>query len=106
VIGTSLAAATWLGWLVAWALTGAAFGAIVGVARDRVLLGVALGALLGPIGWIIVARSRSALLECPGCSRLISRAAQVCPRCGTNVRGAQARSTRSAMRRVDRAGHW
>ena len=102
----SLAANTWLGWLVAWALTGALVGAAIGFTRDRLLLGIGLGALLGPVGWILVARSRTAQLECPGCSRLISRAALVCPRCGANVRAAQARNPRAALRSADRGGPW
>jgi predicted RNA-binding Zn-ribbon protein involved in translation (DUF1610 family) len=102
----SLAANTWLGWLVAWALTGAVVGAAIGWRRDRLLFGIGVGALLGPIGWILVARSRAAQLECPGCSRLISRTALVCPRCGANVRQAQARGPRAALRRVERGGRW
>ena len=90
----------WLGWLGAWVLTGALVGAAIGFRRDRVLRGLLLGAVLGPIGWIVIARSRSGQVECPGCSRMISRAALVCPRCGTNVRAAQARSSRSAQRGV------
>ena len=102
----SVAANAWLGWLVAWALTGALVGAAIGFTRDRLLLGIGLGALLGPIGWILVARSRAAQVECPGCSRQISRAALVCPRCGTNVRAAQARNPRSALRQADRGKPW
>ena len=101
----SVAGGAWLGWLAAWVLTGALVGAAIGFARDRVLAGMALGALLGPIGWFAVARSRVAQLECPGCSRTISRAALVCPRCGANLHREQARSSRSALKRRGR-GPW
>ena len=96
----TLAGNAWIGWILAWVLTGALVGAAIGFTRDRVLRGLVLGALIGPIGWIAIARSRSGQLECPGCSRMISRTALVCPRCGTNLRGARARSSRSEQRGV------
>jgi predicted RNA-binding Zn-ribbon protein involved in translation (DUF1610 family) len=102
----SVAANAWLSWALAWVLTGALVGAAVGFARDRLLRGLVLGALLGPIGWYLVARSRSAQVECPGCSRLISARALVCPRCGTNVRDANVRSSRSTLRRAEQRGPW
>ena len=102
----SVAANTWLSWALAWAVTGALIGTAVGFARDRLLRGLVLGALLGPIGWYLVARSRSAQVECPGCSRLISARALVCPQCGTNVRDANGRSSRSTLRRTGHQGPW
>jgi len=53
-------------WFLLWLVVGGGIGAAIGSAKDNGGSGFVLGALLGPIGWII-----AALLDyprkCPAC---------------------------------------
>ena len=102
-----------LSWLCLWIAIGGAVGAALGASKDRTGAGFALGALLGIIGWIIVATlepsggerrrrveetaqiMRAEVVEsddgsrrtCPWCAEFIKPAAVVCRFCGRDLPG-------------------
>jgi len=95
-----------LPWLGAWVGIGFIGGVFIGWKRNRWLLGPILGLLLGPLGWLLVARMRGRLRECPSCSRTIASGATTCRHCGADVNKTDARSTRAAFKTGDRGGGW
>jgi hypothetical protein len=65
-------------------------GLIIGNTRGRWLLGLGLGLLLGPIGWILVLCLGDASAECPQCCKAIDEKAKLCPYCRSVVAAAAA----------------
>ena len=90
-------------WLSALAITlgCAVVGALIGLSKGRWLAGLAWGAVLGPIGWIVIALSKSAFVECPECGRRNGPSAKVCRHCGVDLRKAALLSERSRLKRDD-----
>ena len=64
------------GWLF-----GALVGGLIGSRRERGVLGMFLGLLLGPIGWII-ALFLDYPYQCPYCKGGVPKGSQVCKNCG------------------------
>ena len=95
----------WL-WALGITIACAAVGAAIGLAKGRWVAGFVWGAALGPIGWIVIALSRSTLVECPECSRRNVPAAKVCRHCGINLQAAVRRSARATMKRNDSGRGW
>jgi hypothetical protein len=93
-------------WLVIWAAVGFIGGVAIGWRRNRWLLGPLLGIVLGPLGWLLVARMPSRLQECPQCSRIVAAGAPTCRHCGTDILRAASRSARANLKSVDRGGGW
>ena len=87
-------------------LIGVAIGALIGRSKGRWLAGFVWGAALGPIGWIVIALSRSGLRECPECGRRNQPAARVCRWCGIDFRKYAGQSTRSRLKAQDRSRRW
>ncbi len=81
-------------------------GAIIGWIKGRVMAGIIWAAVLGPIGWIIVALSRSRLPVCPECGKGNPASARACRHCGVNLRQAAERTARSRMKGADSGGSW
>lgn len=96
--------------LWAWALginlACAVIGALLGLAKGRWLAGLVWGAVLGPIGWLVIVLSKSGLVECPDCGRGNGPDAKVCRQCGVNLRAASTRSTRATHKRNDSGRGW
>lgn len=64
-----------------WLLVGAAVGGVIGGTRNNVGSGIVWGALLGPIGWILVL-FMDARAKCPECRGPIPDGAIRCQHCG------------------------
>ena len=69
-------------------------GVVVGQRKGRAFAGFVFGALLGPIGWLIVAlgpdikasQEAARLRKCPFCAELVQPEAKVCKHCGRNIK--------------------
>jgi ribosomal protein L40E len=88
-------------WALGITLFCAVVGALIGKAKGRWLAGLLWGAALGPVGWLVVALSRSGFVECVECGRPNAPAAKVCRHCGVDLRKAAAQSERSRLKRDD-----
>jgi hypothetical protein len=93
-------------WALFITLACALVGAFIGWAKGRWLAGLVWGALLGPIGWLVIALSRSGHPECPECGRRNVPAAKVCRHCGVHLGSAANRSERARLRRNDSGRGW
>ncbi|MCK9539773.1 hypothetical protein [Dokdonella sp.] len=96
--------------LWAWALGitvfCAAVGALIGYVRGRWLVGLAWGAALGPIGWLVMLLTSSQRVECPACSRGNPPGARSCRHCGVNLQAAARASARATNKRIDSGRGW
>jgi len=70
--------------LIGWALVGGGIGAAIGSKKGVAVGGFFLGALLGPLGWLIMAVTKGNRINCPSCRELIDPAAVICPKCHSN----------------------
>jgi predicted RNA-binding Zn-ribbon protein involved in translation (DUF1610 family) len=68
--------------ILIWIFVGGLVGYLAGQARGRVLDGVTLGVLLGPVGWLIMLCSRDVRLRCIDCGGLVVDGARKCQHCG------------------------
>jgi len=93
-------------WALAITVVCAAVGALIGLARGRWLAGLGWGAVLGPIGWLVMLLSRSGFVECPACSRGNPPAARACRHCGVNLQAAARASERAERKRLDSGRGW
>ncbi len=85
-------------WAIGFTLVCIGVGALIGWSKGRMTSGIIWAAVLGPIGWIIVALGKSNLDACPECSRNNRPWARICRHCGVELAHAKARSARSRMR--------
>lgn len=67
--------------LIAFWLVCGIVGAVVGEKKGAAGAGFALGALLGPLGLVIVFVMAGNRRQCPFCRELIDPGATVCPHC-------------------------
>ena len=68
-------------WGVFWVVIGAVVGRVIGAARNNPKGGLMLGAILGPIGWLLAFFSDDRP-ECPQCKNRVQPGARICPHCG------------------------
>ena len=94
------------GWALAITVACAAAGALIGLARGRWLAGLLWGAVLGPIGWLVILLTRPNRVECPACSRGNPPAARTCRHCGVNLQAAARASARAERKRLDSGRGW
>jgi len=71
--------------ILIWIVVGGLVGVLAGRARGRVLDGVFLGAVLGPVGWLIMLCSRDYRLRCIECGGILIEGARKCQHCGSVV---------------------
>ena len=93
-------------WAVGITLACGVVGALIGLAKGRWLSGLVWGLVLGPIGWIVIALSKSSLVECPECGLRNVPSAKACRHCGVNLRAAAQRSVRASFKRNDSGRGW
>jgi len=68
-------------WIFFWLIIGAVVGGLIGASRNNVGSGVVWGALLGPIGWLIVL-FLDERAKCPECRGPLAEGANRCQHCG------------------------
>lgn len=95
----------WL-WVIAITIGCALVGAAIGWSKGRMLAGLVWSLVLGPIGWIVMALSKSKLPECPACGRPNSDRAKVCRHCGVEFRKFAQRTARSGLKAENSSGGW
>lgn len=88
-------------WALVLTLACGAIGALIGRYRGRWLAGLLWGALLGPIGWVVIALSRPVSAGCPECGQPNAAPAARCRHCGVDLGEAVRRSERSRRKRDD-----
>ena len=93
-------------WALLLTLICALVGALIGWVKGRWLMGMVWGAALGPIGWLVVALSKSSLRECPECGRRNRPDAKVCRFCGIDFRKYAGQTTRSRLKAQDGTRGW
>jgi ribosomal protein L32 len=93
-------------WALGLTLICALIGAAIGWVKGRWLAGLIWGAALGPIGWVVIALSKSTMVECPACGRRNQPAAKVCQYCGIEFRKYAGQSSRSRLKAQDRSSGW
>jgi ribosomal protein L40E len=93
-------------WMTGITLVCVLGGWLIGWIKGRVVAGIVWGAVLGPIGWLVVALSKSRLPICPECGKGNPDNARACRHCGVNLRQSAERSARSRLKGNDSDGAW
>ena len=93
-------------WMTALTVICIAVGALIGWCKGRTAAGILWAAVLGPIGWIIVALGTSKLPICANCAKRNSVNAKVCRYCSASMEPSMPRTARARMKSPDAdAGH-
>lgn len=66
-------------------MIGGAIGYVIGTHRGRAWDGCALGAVLGPIGWLLVGFGPNRLRKCPACLGPVLPGATKCRHCASDL---------------------
>lgn len=93
-------------WALGLTLLCAVIGALLGMAKGRWLWGLVWGAVLGPIGWIIVLLSSAVQSPCPECAKPNPPRLKRCRHCGVDLAVAAQRSSRSRLRDATQKRTW
>lgn len=65
---------------ILWIVLGGIVGGLIGKSREQPIGGFLIGALFGPIGWLIAFLS-DCRPKCPACMSRYSTGATICPQC-------------------------
>lgn len=87
--------------LILWVILGGIVGGMIGERKGRGGAGIALGVLLGPIGWLIIwlgpdYKQARDTKKCPFCAELIKKEATVCRYCGRDLPPVEAATVAAA----------
>ena len=88
-------------WMTAFTVVSIVGGALIGRLKGRMTAGIVWAAVLGPIGWIVIALGRSRLQACPECAKPNQPDALACRQCGANLKQAMQRTARSRLKAGD-----
>jgi predicted amidophosphoribosyltransferase len=88
ILGTSVIIWLQMGELLLWPIIGGIIGAGIGQEKKQWASGLLWGALLGPIGWIIVYFLPHRGPKCPECLAPVDPAARKCRHCGSEMSAA------------------
>lgn len=88
-------------WMTALTVICIAVGALIGWFKGRTAAGILWAAVLGPIGWIIVALGKSKLPVCASCAKRNSVNATVCRYCSASMKPSKPRTARAQMKADD-----
>lgn len=72
-------------YLLFWCLIGGLIGLLIGQTKGRSGAGFFFGALLGPIGWLVVAAGPNLKAKCPECGGVVVPGARKCKNCGSDL---------------------
>ena len=93
-------------WVTAFTVISIAGGALIGRFKGRMTAGIVWAAVLGPLGWVIVALGSSKKVTCPECAGSNQPGSTLCRQCGVNLGQSMQRTARSRLKGVDRSGRW
>lgn len=88
-------------WMTAFTVISIVGGALIGRLKGRMAAGIVWAAVLGPIGWVVIALGRSKLQTCPECAKSNQPDASICRQCGANLKRAMQRTARSRLKAGD-----
>jgi len=71
-------------WVIGW-IIGTLIGALIGQSKGRAIYGAFWAALLGPIGWLIVALGANVKPKCNECGGVVMLGARRCKNCGSLI---------------------
>ncbi len=81
-------------------LVASVVGLLLGLRKGQGLRGAVVGAILGPIGWLLTTRWTVKGKSCAECGGINPGSPRLCRHCGINLRVAAQRSERSRIRGV------
>lgn len=71
--------------ILIWIVVGSFVGYLCGKARGREGEGVAIGLVLGPLGWLIMLCAKDKRERCAECGGVIIHGARKCCHCGSEI---------------------
>jgi len=74
-----------LAWFGLWILIGGLVGHAIGKGKGRPAAGAVWGALLGVIGWLVIAAGPDMSPKCPECQGTVVAGANRCKNCGEEL---------------------
>jgi len=66
-------------------IVGGFVGNLIGTSKNRIVWGMFMGILLGPLGWLIVALGPNNGPRCPFCKGVVIKGATKCKNCGSDL---------------------
>jgi hypothetical protein len=74
-----------------WFLIAGGIGAAIGARKNRTAFGLLVGAIVGPLGWLVVLVMPSNFPKCPACKGDVIAGATKCKNCGSDLPAATVR---------------
>ncbi|GEM_PF-2168068 len=68
-------------WIILWAIICGGIGGTIGSSKGRAFAGFFWGALLGPIGWLLIAVGPNMIFKCKQCGIEVAEGREMCRQC-------------------------